>query len=172
MILEVRKHWIVFVANGIFLLFLGVLPFVAFTFIELYSPQVLEISLHGSTFAIFTFFYSLWLLILWYSFFSQWTKFYLDVWYVTPKRIIIVDQRRLFAREISNIRFEKVQDVTIDVSGIISTFLDFGNVKVQTASEDNTEFFLSTVRRPEEVRRVIFSQHNSIGDRATTPSHP
>lgn len=167
-ILEVRKHWIVFVTNGIGLVFFGILPFVVFTALELFAPQIFQITLPGNSYAVFLFFYCLWLLLLWVSFFSQWTKYYLDVWYVTQKRIIIVDQKRLFDRQISNIRFDKIQDVSIDVDGIWSTFLNFGNVKVQTASEDNTEFFLNTVRKPEEVRRVIFSQHNVIGDKGVT----
>lgn len=163
-ILEVRKHWIVFVANGIGLLFLAFVPFAVFTIMEIFVPQAFQISLHGNIVALFSFFYSLWLLLLWISFFSQWTKYYLDVWYVTQKRIIIVDQKRLFDRQISNIRFDKVQDVSIDVDGILSTFLGFGNIRVQTASEDNTEFILNTVRNPEELRKVIFLQHNEIGD--------
>lgn len=101
--------------------------------------------------------------------FIDWTKYYLDVWYVTEKRIIIVDQRKLFDRQMSNIRFDRMQDVSLNVQGVIATFLDFGNIKVQTASEDNTEFIMNTVRHPEEVRRIIFSQHNKISEKKHTP---
>ena len=164
-ILEVRKHWIIFVSSAFGLLFLAFMPFAIFATIEIFAPVLLNITFPGNVWALFLFFYSLWLLLLWISFFAQWTKYYLDVWYVTQKRIIIVDQRRLFDREISNVRFDRIQDVTITVDGVLSTFLHFGNIRLQTASEDNTVFFLNTVRRPEEVRKVIFSQHNVIGDK-------
>lgn len=164
-IMEVRKHWIVFAGHAVGLLFSGLLPLLVFTFVSMVLPQALTIfSIPGNIAGLFLFLYSIWLLILWISFFTAWTKYYLDVWYVTEKRIIAVDQKQIFVREISNLRFDKIQDVTIDVNGLIPTFLHFGNVKVQTASEDEKDFFMDTVRNPDEVRRVIFNQHNEVGD--------
>ena len=163
-ILEVRKHWIVFLGHASGLLLIAFLPFIFFTFVTTFAPGLLVLTFPGNNAALFLFFYCLWLLALWLSFFVDWTKYYLDVWYVTEKRIIIVDQKYLFDREISNIRFDKVQDVSVDVNGFLPTFLDFGNIRVQTASEDNTEFVMTVVRHPEEVRRIIFSQHNENSD--------
>lgn len=164
-VLEVRKHWIVFVGQAVGLLFTGFLPFVVLTALEIFVPQILTIDIPGNSGALFLFLYSLWLLAIWISFFVNWTKYYLDVWYVTEKRIIIIDQRKIFNREVSNIRFDKVQDVTVVVNGFLSTLLGFGNVKVQTASEDSTDFYMTTVRHPQQVRKVIFGKHNEIGDR-------
>jgi uncharacterized membrane protein YdbT with pleckstrin-like domain len=142
------------------------LPLAIFEMVKYMGPQIIEsIDLPGNVPALILFFYSLWLLFLWASFFVQWTKYYLDVWYVTEKRIIDVAQKKIFDREISNLRFDKIQDVTIDVHGFIPTLLGFGNIKVQTAGEDNKDFMMDTVRHPDEVRRVIFSQHNEIGDK-------
>ncbi len=96
-ILEVRKHWIVFAGNAVALLFSGFLPLIVFTLVEILVPNVLNvISLPGNVAGLFVFFYSLWLLFLWVSFFVAWTKYYLDVWYVTEKRIIAIDQKHLF----------------------------------------------------------------------------
>src|SRR3989344_5967805 len=157
-IFEVRKHWIVFVGYALTLIFMAVIPYVFFFFLKMFFPSASNISLNfgGNTEALFHFLYCLWLLILWISFFIHWTKYYLDAWYVTDKRIIIVDQRRLFNREISNVRFDRIQDVSIQVPGFLSTFLDFGNIEVQTASEDVCEFKMRTIRHPEKVRQIIF----------------
>lgn len=166
-ILEVRKHWIVFAGYAFSLLFAALLPCVIFVVIKIFIPQIfvgIKLPENFNVPALFLFFYSLWLLFLWASFFVQWTKYYLDVWYVTEKRIIDVSQKKIFDREISNLRFDKIQDVTIDVHGFIPTLLGFGNIKVETAGDDNMDFKLDTVRNPDEVRRVIFSQHNEIGD--------
>lgn len=168
-ILEVRKHWIVFVSYAISLLLSGLAPLIAFLIASRFFPVVLELNIPGNSSALFLFIYCLWFLFLWISFFTNWTKYYLDVWYVTEKRIIAVDQRRIFDRGISNLRFDKIQDVTLDVRGFVPTFLNYGNVKVQTAGEDNYEFSLSAVKDPENVRRVIFNQHNEIGDKNRTP---
>jgi hypothetical protein len=166
-ILEVRKHWIVFATYALSLLFSAALPFILYTLIKVFIPTIISFSIPGNDSALYLFFYTLWLLTLWIFFFVDWTKYYLDVWYVTEKRIIAVDQRNIFDRGISNLRFDKIQDVTIDVRGFIPTFLDFGNIKVQTASEDNYDFSMNTVRNPEQVRRVIFNQHNEMADKKT-----
>ncbi len=167
-ILEVRKHWIVFVSYAISLLFSSLMPFIIFMVVEAFYPYILDFGMNGNMNALFLFLYCLWLLFLWISFFINWTKYYLDVWYVTEKRIIAVDQRRIFDRGISNLRFDKIQDVTLDVRGFIPTMLNYGNVKVQTAGEDNYEFSMSTVKDPENVRKVVFNQHNEIGDKSRT----
>ncbi len=164
-ILEVRKHWIVFAGHGVGLFISAMLPFIVYTLVQTFVPSfIASIKLPGNSAALFLFFYSLWLLFLWLSFFVAWTTYYLDVWYVTEKRIIAVDQKELFDRNISNLRFDKIQDVTINVDGLIPTMLHFGNIKVQTASEDEADFMIDTVRNPDEVRRIIFNQHNEIGD--------
>lgn len=168
-ILEVRKHWIVFAGYGAVLVFIALMPLMALTFFEIFGSTTFQLSLSGQFYTLFSFFYILWVLTLWIFFFLDWTKYYLDVWYVTEKRIIIIDQQALFDRRISNVRFDKVQDISLDVDGVIATFLDFGDIVVQTASEDNTKFTMTTVRHPEEVRRIIFSQHNTSSEKNKTP---
>ncbi len=163
-ILEVRKHWIVFVGIAAGLFSATILPLVVFVLLKIFAPTLMVFSLPGNDAAFYTFLYTLWLLFMWVLFFIDWTKYYLDVWYVTEKRIIAVDQKNIFHREVSNLRFDKIQDITIGVRGFIPTMLDFGDVRVQTASEDNLEFVLSTVKRPENVRKVIFERQNRINE--------
>ncbi len=170
-IYQVRRHWIIFLGYTIGLVFLGFLPFIAFVLIEEFFPTFFNVDVGGNIYALFVFMYSLWVLILWIAFFLDWTKYYLDVWYVTEKRIIIIDQKQLFNREVSNVRFDKIQDVTVEVPGFLSTLLDFGNIKVQTASETVCEFKMRVIRHPAQVRKIIFSKHNEIGDK-NTPATP
>ncbi len=164
-IMEVRKHWIVFIGQAFSLVFSALMPFILFFFTKALLPGILDFKFSNNDSALFVFIYSLWLLFLWVSFFINWTKFYLDVWYVTEKRIIAVDQRHIFSRGVSNLRFDKIQDVTVDIHGFIPTFLNFGNIKVQTAGEDNFDFFMSSVKDPEHVRKILFGKHNEIGDK-------
>ena len=163
-IFEVRKHWIVFVGQAITLLFSALLPFILFTLAKMFNFPIPELDIPGNESALFLFLYLLWLLALWVLFFLDWTKYYLNVWYVTEKRIIAIDQKRIFDREVSNLRFDKIQDVTIDVHGFIPTLLGFGNIRVQTASEDSKEFYMKSVRHPENLRKIIFTQQNKINE--------
>lgn len=162
-ILEVRRHWIVFLGNIISFCVLTILPIVLCTAAFHYIPSFSTI-FSGHNFFIFLFFYMLWVLFLWIGFFLSWTKFFLDVWYVTGSRIIDIEQKRIFYREVSNLRFDRIQDITIEVNGFIATFLNYGNIRVQTASENENDFYMSAVKDPENVKRVIFAQHNIVSN--------
>lgn len=157
-ILEVRKHWFVFFSYGLLLAIVAVMPVIFYgtivNFINL--PDLVKGNFGGIIF----FAYALWLLMLWMAFFVQWTNYYLDVWYITNKRIIDVEQKSFFHREVSSLRFDKIQDITIEVRGLLATFLNFGNVRVQTAAESSKDFFMKDADNPEQIRKLIFSQHN------------
>lgn len=161
-ILEVRKHWIVFLSHAFFLFLSAIFPLIAYELIHLFFPLNIPLTGAGS---LFLFLYFLWLLGVWVSFFAQWTNYYLDVWYVTEKRIIDVEQKRPFHREVSSIRFDKIQDITVEVRGVIATFLNYGDVRVQTASESAGDFEMTTAAYPERIRQKIFSQHNTQAER-------
>lgn len=163
-LLEVRRHWIVFIGHVISFMFFSVLPLVLYSLAHMFSFPFIELISAGPIIRIIALFYLVWLLSFWLSFVITWTKYYLDVWYVTEKRIIDIDQQRIFHREVSNLRFDKIQDVTVEVKGFLATWLDFGNIRVQTAAEDSKDFYMTYVACPENVKRVIFAQHNEVGD--------
>ncbi len=158
-LMEVRRHWFVFLSRAVGLLLGAIAPLVLGGFLIGLLPSQ-AVAFFQSDGAITVFAYALWLLLLWVMFFVQWTNYYLDVWYVTEKRIIDVDQKGMFHREVANLRFDKIQDISVEVRGIIPTFLNFGDLRVQTAAEDSTGFFMRNASHPEEVRKVIFSRHN------------
>lgn len=157
-ILEVRKHWFVFVSTAVAHIVGALFPLFGYEIVvqllPFHIPDFGDVSGKG------LFFYSIWLLLFWISFFVQWTKYYLNVWYVTEKRIIDIEQSRLFDRTVSNLRFDKIQDITIEIKGVLSTMLHIGDIKVQTAAEDSGDFFMHNAANPDKVRSFIFSQHN------------
>lgn len=162
-ILEVRKHWIVFVAYGFSMCVAAIAPLIIYELVvQFFSTQL---SLEGNMSSLVKLGYCIWLLFLWMGFFVQWTIFYLDVWYITEKRIIDVEQQGLFHREISSLRFDKIQDITINVRGVIATFLNFGDVKVQTAAEDSGSFTMTVAANPEQIRKIVFAHHNKAAEK-------
>jgi uncharacterized membrane protein YdbT with pleckstrin-like domain len=167
-ILEVRKHWIVFVAQAIIHLLGAIAPFILFDIGVKFIPNLIPAQQNLKP--LLSFFYFIWLGGLWASLFVAWTNYYLDVWYVTERRIIDVEQKRIFHREVSSIRFDKIQDITLEVKGIIATLLNYGDVRVQTASENSTNFVMNTAANPERVREMVFTQHNKQSER-TQPVH-
>ncbi len=97
------------------------------------------------------------LLFLWMYSFLIWIDYYFDVWIITNERVINIEQKGLFVRTVSELKFSRIQDVTSEVRGMIPTILNFGDVKVQTASEEDY-FLFRQVPDPYHVKDVIMER--------------
>ncbi len=144
----VRKHWFVNFSESIGILAVGALPFVAVPFIAPY------LTIHPAAAGFVT---SVWLLLIWIILFTIWTNYYLDVWIVTDKRIVNVNQVRLFKRDTSTLRIERVQDIKVETHGIFATLLRFGNLQVQTAGPEASFYLIEGISRPSDVRNMILA---------------
>lgn len=154
-VMEVRRHWYILVAETLFLAFLVLAPFVALGFLNVFEQSLPA----EKTASLFLFLTSGWFLIVWITFFIIWTNYYLDVWIITDKRIIDVEQYYLFSREVSEFKLEKIQDITVEIHGLLPTLLHFGDVHVQTAGQMR-EFVIRYVPHPDRVKDIIFKQHD------------
>ena len=146
-----RKHWIIFAVEVVTLLIMLFAPLVLISAFQAF-PVVLNSS--GNTFVLFSFIYMLWVFMIWNFLFILWTDYYLDLLVVTNKRVIDIDQKGLFRREVSILRLSEIQDVTTDINGIIATFFHFGNIHVQTAGQKR-EFTINHLNDPSTARRAI-----------------
>lgn len=154
-LLITRRHWF-FIFNKIFYLFLFFLaPFIfkiAFNYFIFYSEiNLLDNYLMNPTINIFLAIYAL---FLWAGFFVVLANYYLDVWIITDKRIIDFEHKGLFNHEIAECHISNIQDVAMEVSGIIPTFLKFGTVRVQTAGEVR-EITFKNVPNPYKIKDLI-----------------
>lgn len=185
-VLTVRKHWFALIARLLPLVPFIFIPILLFIFVEtvdvdlgnftpsieipssesITSESVPDINItpanrdsHQISFGVLALFS--WLLLVWISAFIIWTDYFLDVLIVTNKRIINIEQKALFSREISSLRLDKIQDITIDISGILATFLSFGNIRIQTAGEQE-EFMIRFIRDPEMLKSAILKEHDRV----------
>lgn len=86
--------------------------------------------------------------------FTNFLKWYFNIYIVTNRRVVDIDWLNLLYKQISSTQLEKIQDVTYKQGGILDSFFDFGNVFIQTAgTEANFEFI--AVPQPEKVVRQI-----------------
>lgn len=99
-------------------------------------------------------------LFLWLFLMFAWIDYYLDLWIVTDERIVNIEQSGLFDRVISEQRLIRVQDVTSEVKGLFPTFLNYGNVHVQTAGS-RERFVFEQVPEPDLVKKVVLQAHES-----------
>ncbi len=147
LVIFLRRHWI----N----LFFQIWPLFLFVFLLVISYFLITDSFSGEELGVFFGFgFSIISLFLWVFLFFVFIDYYLDVWIITNERIINIEQKALFKREISELRLEKVQDLTTEVSGIISTLFDFGDLYVQTAGK-RERFLFKSIPHPERIRDVI-----------------
>lgn len=149
----IHRHWFDIATHFILItLFASLLATVFFTLPQIADPRVFFA--HPS---VILFFQNTFFLIIWIYAFLVWIDYYFDVWIITNERVINVEQKGLFVRTVSELKFSRIQDVTSEVRGMLPTILNFGDVKVQTASEE--DFFLfRQVPDPYHVKDVIMER--------------
>jgi hypothetical protein len=149
-ILIVRRHWFSLAIEAftdLFIFLMTVLAVVAFDSVFLKHVEIGAVSLSS-------FFLSFVALLLWMRFFGAWSDHWLDAWIVTNRRIIDIEQHGFFHREVSSFSLNRIQDITYTVSGIIPTWLHFGDVRIQTASISD-DFIMRQIPFPEDVKEGI-----------------
>lgn len=153
--LFLRRHWLI-----LFFIYLGFGLLTLFGFIGFYLTDNFFI-LEGNNLNLSLFLLSFYFLFIWYFLFKALTDFYLDTWIVTDHRILEIHQLGLFKRDISELRLSKIQDVNVKVKGILPTFLNYGEVIIQTAGVI-PEFKFEQVPRPQQVKDEILRLYDQF----------
>ncbi len=149
----IHRHWFDILTHFIIIvLFLGLL-FGSLALLPLMYPNWLGAEV--GRFALFI--QNSIMLLLWLYAFLVWIDYFFDVWIITSERVINIEQKGLFVRSVSELKFSRIQDVTSEVHGMIPTILNFGDVKVQTASEEDL-FLFRRVPDPYHVKDVIMER--------------
>lgn len=105
-----------------------------------YSEQVLV----GSAFLLFMLLFAL----------IEFIDFYFDLHIVTDRRLVDIDQLKLFNRDVATLLLDDVQDVKAKTTGILATLFSFGDVTIQTAGTQ-PNFIFDDVRNPEQIAAII-----------------
>jgi len=162
----VRKHWFILFTKTASIVLSWILPFV-FLWLFLSSSDVrVQLPQIADFYRPLTFFGGAWTLLVWIALFSMWTDYYLDMWIITTKRVIAIDQRGFFNRSVASFRLERLQDITVDIKGIIATLLDFGSVSADTASHSDV-FVIRGAPNPREIKSLI----QSFADKVANSPH-
>jgi hypothetical protein len=155
--LILRPHWFTF-----FLKILAWLLFASFLIltdwvIDSYAPVLKQqpyIDYINLIKSIYLMFLVLGLLILW-------VMYYLNKQIITNERIVDVNQISLIHRSVSELHLNSIEDVTAETKGIFGTFLDYGNVYVQTAAETE-RFVFENVPNPALVEKTILDLYEKL----------
>ena len=156
-IFEIRRHWYVLARESSVIMLMALIPlfllagYSYFGFREDFVLPILALC-------------SGWLAVLWSLFFVVWTNYYLDVWIITDQRIVDIEQFSLFSRDVSEFRMDRVQDLTVEVKGMIPTLLGFGDLHVETAGMHH-QFHISEIPNPYEVKDRIVRIHDQAAQK-------
>jgi uncharacterized membrane protein YdbT with pleckstrin-like domain len=150
---EVRKHWIVYLEDIVFhgsalILFSGIAIF--------FSVQDMFISEGYIELIVLIL-----ALLTTVSFFASWTLNYFDVWHITSKHIVAVNQKDILNREEAYMEFSRIQDVFFEKEGILSVWLHYGALRIQSAGTEQ-QFVMRHVKEVEKVAHTIMDLRDKI----------
>ncbi|NTW46063.1 MAG: PH domain-containing protein [Candidatus Moranbacteria bacterium] len=145
-----HRHWFDILTHLFLSVFFSVILIGGFAVLPGLFPGIMS----SPNAPFFLFLENSFLLFLWLTLFLIWIDVYFDVWIVTDERIVNIEQKDLFNRRVSELRYHTVQDVTSEVQGVVPSILGFGDVLVQTAGE-SPRFIFHNIPDPVAVKDQI-----------------
>lgn len=143
-ILVMRQHWFTNV-RWILITILLILAPLALTYVPILSffpPSYQMVSV------------LFWYLITFAFAFEQFLSWYFNLYIITDERVVDIDFLNLLNKRFSDAKINMIQDVTSQVSGLSQTILNYGNILIQTAAEQN-QFVFEKVPNPDIVTKIL-----------------
>lgn len=148
-----RRHKFLIVIQLLSFVAIALIPPVLLLFMVGYLRELqLEVTEYGPH---LIYVYATWLLFTWIAAFITWTDYYLDVLVITSRRLIIANQKGLWRRSLASFRLERLQEVNVEIDGILPTLLDFGTLRAETAGHGEEEFHMANLPDPRALKAII-----------------
>lgn len=148
----IHKHVIVYIKLTIAFVAIVIVPIILFLFFWFRAYPLQEFYQRGVIAGIFLSLYFLYgLLFLTIA----WINEQFDVFIVTNHRLVDVTQITFLKRSVTSTPLEQIQDTTGAVHGLIPTILRYGDLTVQTAAGDASDFFIDRIPDPNGVAQRI-----------------
>jgi len=151
----VRMHWFIITMEILAIVLAGLLPLFLAIGVLFFPIESQVRTMFADYFLYFLFGTCLWIIMTTLAAVSVWTHYYLDLWVITDRRIIVIDQVHFFNRKVSNFRLERLQDIKVRIKGIIPTLLNYGTIRAQTASAAESNFTSPALPAPRELQALI-----------------
>ncbi len=154
-----RPHWFTLVLKFLaWLLFASFLP-ISDMLINRFAPGLNSDPYVGYVNLI----QSVYLMFLMLGLLILWIMYYLNMQIITNERIVDITQKSLLHHTISELHLTNIEDVTAEIKGVFGTFLNYGNVYVQTAAETE-RFIFDKVPNPAAVEKMILDLYEKLPD--------
>ena len=142
-----RRHWFILLGPIVGAAFASIVPLI---FVVAGAKFLIQYNLSGA----FTLAWVIYLMVVWFVLFYKLTMYALDTWIVTEERIIDILQIGLFRRKVSELHLESIQDTSVNTHGIAQSYLNFGNIEIQTGATMQ-RFLFEEVPNPIDIKDTI-----------------
>lgn len=147
-----HEHWFFLLFDAVVFLFLLFVPPGAYI---LAHDYIIAFELRK----IFLFLAALYYFAWWNSVFFKLMMYLLNEWIVTDKRVVFNEQKGYFKRSVAELNVSKIQDIQVLQNGLFASFLNFGNLEIQTAGTQN-KFLFKRIPNPSSVKNAIMKAQN------------
>jgi signal transduction histidine kinase len=153
-----RRHWISALAPISATALVAALPFAVYAYFL--SQGLVPPGLRSAH--VFAFAGMWWLLIAWMAVSVLFTDYFLDLWIITSRRVIGVEQYGLFSRHVSTWAIEKIEEAVVHIDGFLPTILNYGSLEIRTAGTTAGTSRTDFVPNPNHVREIIMSKASQV----------
>ena len=147
------SHWFTLFSKLLSFFVLALLPFALYFLVGGYLAYLSLQSVYWFLIAVY---FSFWWLGLAYAV----TMYFLNMWIVTDHRVLASEQHYFFNRTLAEMGFARIQDTSVRITGMIPTFLDFGDLEIQSAGAVPKLIFRQ-VPRPHQIRELVNQMLNA-----------
>ena len=157
--MTVRRHYFVLVRQSIIFLFFFIFPIIIGGVLYYFNISIREYAFYPIMILILSVYY------LFVTLFAmiKWIEYYYDIWIITNKRIIDMEQKSLFNHITSELRLDKIQDVTFEIKGFLASVFHYGNIYVQTAGSVQ-RFAFEEIPKSQKIKRLIIDLQGQLED--------
>jgi hypothetical protein len=155
--LVIRQHWMTLVYKML-AWFIFVIVFV---FLDFIITNYFPVLLQPPFLEIINLLKNVYLMFLILAALTIWVIYYLNVQIVTNERVVDITQPGILHHTISELHLSRVQDTTAEIKGFLHTFLNYGDVFLQTAGETE-RFIFSEVPNPASVEKLILDLYEQL----------
>jgi len=144
-LLVARKHWLTLALPLFLIIIAALIPLAIYPFLAL-----------GSYTNLYWFLASAFWFFLWNLLFFNLMIYFLNTVVVTNKRVIATKQLGFFKYSTSEFQKDKIQDVSVKITGLLASLFNFGDLEIQTAASQN-KFNFTNLPNPEKIKQIILS---------------
>ncbi len=148
-----HRHWSVIFGRMARWIFFMALPIVVIV-VLIASGRVASFTVDSAGGAALVLGASIFMLLMLLLAYQDWLDYYLDMLILSNERVIQIEQVGMFKRTVSQLSLDKVQDVTVETKGMLSSFFGFGTITIESAGEMEN-FIVHNVPHVEQMQSQI-----------------